>query len=58
MERTMDLWSRLWRAAGDNQLAIIGQAQSQLGQVREGLREVTREAAQQAEQGQQEQRAA
>jgi hypothetical protein len=41
LERTMDLWSRLWRAAGDNQLAMIGQAQSQLGQVREGLREVT-----------------
>ena len=47
LERTMDLWSRLWRAAGDNQLAMIGQAQSQLGQVREGLREVTQEAAQQ-----------
>ena len=37
LERTMDLWSRLWRAAGDNQLAMIGQAQSQLGQVREGV---------------------
>jgi hypothetical protein len=45
LERTMDFWSRLWRAAGDNQLAIIGQAQTQLGQVREGIREVT-EAAQ------------
>jgi hypothetical protein len=44
LERTMDFWSRLWRAAGDNQLAMIGQAQSQLGQVREGIREVTREA--------------
>lgn len=58
VERTMELWSRLWRAAGDNQLAMIGQAQSQLGQVHEGLREVTREAAQHAEQVQQEQRAA
>lgn len=58
LERTVDFWSRLWRAAGDNQLAIIGQAQSQLGQVREGLREVTREAMQQAEQPPQEQRAA
>jgi phasin family protein len=58
VERTMDLWSRLWRAAGDNQLAIIGQAQSQLGQVREGLRDVTREAVKQTEQAQQEQRAA
>jgi hypothetical protein len=44
LERAMDFWSRLWRAAGDNQLAMIGQAQSQLGQVREGIREVTREA--------------
>lgn len=47
LERTVDFWSRLWRAAGDNQLAMIGQAQSQLGQVREGLRDVTREAMQQ-----------
>lgn len=31
LQRTMDLWSRLWRAAGDNQLAFIGQAQAQLG---------------------------
>jgi hypothetical protein len=44
LERSMDFWSRLWRAAGDNQLAMIGQAQSQLGQVHEGIREVTREA--------------
>jgi phasin family protein len=58
MERTMDLWSRLWRAAGDNQLAMIGQAQSQLGQVREGLRDVTREAAQQAGEAHQEQQRA
>lgn len=50
LERTMDFWSRLWRAAGDNQLAMIGQAQSQLGQVHEGIREVTREAAQEVEQ--------
>ena len=27
LERTMDFWNRLWRAAGDNQLAMIGQAQ-------------------------------
>ena len=50
LERTMDFWSRLWRAAGDNQLAMIGQAQSQLGQVHEGIREVTREAAREVEQ--------
>jgi hypothetical protein len=34
LERTIDFWSRLWRVAGDNQLAIIGQAQSGLGQMR------------------------
>jgi phasin family protein len=37
LERTIDMWTRLWRTAGDNQLAIIGQAQSQLGQVHEGI---------------------
>jgi hypothetical protein len=29
----MDFWSRLWSVAGDNQLALM--AQAQLGQVRE-----------------------
>ena len=52
LERTMDYWSRLWRAAGDNQLAIIGQAQSQLGpqhgQAREGILVVPGEAEQRA----------
>jgi hypothetical protein len=52
LERTMDYWSRLWRAAGDNQLAIIGQAQSQLDQVRGQVREVV------PGQNEQEQRAA
>ena len=33
LERTMDFWSRLWSVAGDNQLALM--AQAQLGQVRE-----------------------
>jgi hypothetical protein len=35
LERAIDFWSRMWRAAGDNQVAIIGRAQSQLGQVRD-----------------------
>jgi hypothetical protein len=48
LERTIDFWSRLWRAAGDNQLAIMGQAQAQLGQVREGMQAVRREAEQRA----------
>ena len=48
LERTIDFWSRLWRTAGDNQLAIMVQAQSQLGQVREGIVVATREAEQRA----------
>lgn len=39
MERAMDFWTRMWRAAGDNQAAIIGRAQSQIGQVREQMRD-------------------
>jgi hypothetical protein len=52
LERTIDFWSRVWRTAGDNQLAMIHQAQSQLGemrgQVREGILVVPREAEQRA----------
>jgi phasin family protein len=44
VERTMGLWTRLWRAAGDSQLAMIGQAQAQLGQVREGMHEMDKAA--------------
>jgi phasin family protein len=35
LERAVDFWSRMWRVAGDNQVAIIGRAQSQFGQVRD-----------------------
>jgi hypothetical protein len=38
-ERAMDFWSRMWRAAGDSQQAIIGQAQAQLGQVQHTVRD-------------------
>jgi phasin family protein len=52
LERTIDFWTRLWRAAGDNQLAIMGQAQSQFGQMRglvhEGILVVPPEAEQRA----------
>jgi phasin family protein len=52
LERTVDFWSRVWRTAGDNQLAMINQAQSQLGemrgQVHEGMLVVPREAEQRA----------
>lgn len=58
VERAMDFWSRVWRAAGDNQLAMIGQAQSQLGQVREGIRDVTREAVNQTDRTKQERKTA
>ena len=33
LERAVDFWSRVWSAAGDNQLALI--AQARVGQVRE-----------------------
>ena len=33
LERAVDFWSRLWSAAGDNQLAMM--ARAQLGQVQE-----------------------
>lgn len=41
LERTVDFWSRMWRAAGDSQVAIIGQAQAQLGQVQSTVRDTT-----------------
>jgi phasin family protein len=44
VERSVDFWSRVWRAAGDNQLAIMGQAHFQLGEVREGLRQLAAQA--------------
>lgn len=40
-ERTVDFWSRMWRVAGDSQVAIIGQAQAQLGQVQSTIRDTT-----------------
>ena len=39
IERWMDFWSGMWRAAGDNQSAMIGQLQSQADQLRERFRE-------------------
>ncbi|HWD21575.1 MAG TPA: phasin family protein [Burkholderiales bacterium] len=40
-ERAVDFWSRMWRVAGDSQVAIIGQAQAQLGQVQSTIRDTT-----------------
>ena len=41
LERTVDFWNRMWRTAGENQMSLIGQAQSQLGAAREGFREMS-----------------
>ena len=42
LERAVDFWSRMWRAASDNQVAIMGRAQSQLGQVRDAAQQEAR----------------
>jgi hypothetical protein len=39
LERAADLWGRLWRAAGDSQVAIIGQVQNQVGELSNRVRE-------------------
>jgi phasin family protein len=39
LERSVEFWSRIWRAAGDTQMAMIGQMQSQVGQLGERMRE-------------------
>lgn len=33
LERTADFWTRLWRATGETQVALIGQVQNQVGQL-------------------------
>jgi len=39
IERSVDFWTRAWRAAGETQAALIGQAQNQIGQMGEKVRE-------------------
>lgn len=39
LERAADFWSRLWRVAGEGQVAMIGQVQNQVGQLSERVRE-------------------
>ena len=39
MERVMEFWTGMWRTAGDSQMAMIGQLQSQADQMRERFRE-------------------
>lgn len=58
LDRTIDYWSRMWRAAGESQMSIIGQAQSQLGAVREGFRDIGASAQQMQERSKQERKSA
>lgn len=39
MERMIDFWGGLWRTAGDSQMAMIGQLQAQMDQMRERFKE-------------------
>jgi phasin family protein len=39
IERATDFWGRLWRVAGDSQVAMIGQVHNQVGQLSERVRE-------------------
>jgi phasin family protein len=59
LDRTIDYWGRMWRAASENQMSIIGQAQSQMGAMRDGFRDVSTQAQQQhQERGKQERKSA
>ena len=49
LERTMDFWSRLWRAAGDSQAAMMGRAQAQVGRMPDLIQTESRKPAQQPE---------
>jgi hypothetical protein len=37
LERAMGMWASLWQMAGENQMAAIGQLQSQMAQARDML---------------------
>ena len=39
VERMIDFWSGVWRTAGDSQMAMIGQLQGQVDQMRDRFRE-------------------
>lgn len=59
LERTVDFWNRMWRTAGENQMSLIGQAQSQLGAAaREGFREMSSQQQQQQQQSKHERKSA
>ena len=44
LERAMQYWTTLWRQASDSQMAVIGQVQSQMGQMQGEVRDMAREA--------------
>jgi phasin family protein len=39
LERSADVWSRLWRTASESQVAMIGQVQNQVGQMSDTVRQ-------------------
>jgi phasin family protein len=39
LERTADIWSRMWKTASESQMAIIGQVQNQVGQMGDTVRQ-------------------
>lgn len=39
LERAMDFWSRLWRTSAETQMSMLGQFQSQIGQMGDRVRE-------------------
>jgi hypothetical protein len=45
LERAADMWGKLWRAASDGQMAMIGQVQNQVGQMSDRVRETYQGAA-------------
>jgi len=43
LQRAADVWGRLWKTASESQMAMIGQVQNQMGQVREAERKAHQE---------------
>lgn len=39
LERNIDVWSRMWRTAADTQMSVLGQFQSQIGQMSDRVRD-------------------
>jgi Phasin protein len=39
LQRAAEVWSRLWRTAGESQMAMIGQVQNQVGQMGDAARQ-------------------